>query len=147
MTLDEMKKDAATRVQSDYSDGENFTIHQCYEGLMDGTLISVKFNKVGSQKEEFAHVHFSKKGERYFRWHSDVLVAVSNHKERSFFFRLLEFAGIGGFIALVLTIIFAILICAIAFSEKEANPSVIEVVKLSFTIILGFFFGSQATKK
>lgn len=147
MTLNDMKVEAISRVQSEFIDGENFKVQKHYEDVMDGTLITIQFNKIGSQKEELTHVHFSKEGAKNFRWHSDVLVAISNHKERNFFFRLLSFSGIGGFIALSLTIIFAILLCVIAISEKPANPSVLEVVKLSFTVILGFFFGSQATKK
>ena len=35
----------------------------------------------------------------------------------------------------------------LAFTNTTANPSIIEVVKLSFTIILGFFFGSQTSHK
>ncbi len=45
-------------------------------------------------------------------------------------------------IALILVVVFSVLLCVLAFTDTQANPSVVEVVKASFTLILGFFFGS-----
>jgi hypothetical protein len=84
---------------------------------------------------------------RTFRWHSDVLNAISGTRERVWFFRFLELAGIGGVIAFILILIFSVLLCVLAFSSSTVNPSILEVVKLSFTVILGYFFGSQAAAK
>jgi hypothetical protein len=49
--------------------------------------------------------------------------------------------------ALTLVVVFSILLCVLAFTTTIANPSVVEIVKLSFTVILGFFFGSQTGHK
>jgi len=52
----------------------------------------------------------------------------------------------GGLIAVILVIVFSLLLCVLAFSST-ANTSIVEVVKLSFTTILGYFFGSQVAGK
>lgn len=147
MTLDEMKEEAKQRVQEEFPNASAFGVKKVYENLMDGTLISVDFQKPNNEGESTAHVHFGNDETRFYRWHSDVLAAVANHKERSTFFRLLSLAGIGGVIALVLVVVFSVLLCVLAFTGAPANPSIVEVVKLSFTIILGFFFGSQTGHK
>jgi hypothetical protein len=147
MTLDEMKEEAKNRVEEQFPDGSNFSVKKVYENLMDGTLVSVEFQKPDSKGESTAHVHFGSDETRFYRWHNDVLSAVANHKERSTFFRLLSLSGIGGVIALVLVVVFSVLLCVLAFTGTPANPSIVEVVKLSFTIILGFFFGSQTGHK
>lgn len=145
MTLDEMKEQAKSEVISSISNASEIKVSKVYENLLDGTLISVSFKDAG--KEEWAHVHFGKDQPRFYRYHSDILNAVSYYKEKQWFFRFLEFAGVGGLIAFTLIIIFSVLLCVVAFSNTSANPTVIEVIKLSFTTILGFFFGSQATSK
>lgn len=147
MTLDEMKEEAKQRVKEQCPTGTDFTVKKVYENLMDGTLISVDFQKPNDEGDSTAHIHFGSDETRFYRWHSDVLNAVANHKERSTFFRLLSLAGIGGVIALILVVVFSILLCVLAFTSAPANPTIVEVVKLSFTIILGFFFGSQTGHK
>ena len=67
-------------------------------------------------------------------------------RERVWFFRFIELAGIGGVIAFFLILVFSILLCVLAF-VPTANSTVLELVKASFTIILGFFFGSQSAGK
>jgi hypothetical protein len=145
MTLDEMKEQAKSEVLSSILTASDIKISKVYENLLDGTLISVSFRD--SDKEEWAHVHFGKDQTRFYRYHSDILNAVSHYKEQQWFFRFLEFAGVGGLIAFTLIIVFSVLLCVVALSNTNANPTVIEVIKLSFTTILGFFFGSQATSK
>lgn len=147
MTLDEMKEEAKQRVQEEFPHANSFSIKRVYENLMDGTLISVDFQRENVEGEASAHVHFGSDQTRLYRWHSEVLGAVSAHKEHSAVFRLLSLAGIGGVIALILIVVFSILLCVLAFTGTPANPSVVEVVKLSFTVILGFFFGSQTGHK
>jgi hypothetical protein len=44
--------------------------------------------------------------------------------------------------ARLLVLVFSVLLCVLAFISPD-NSTILEVVKLSFTIILGFFFGSQ----
>lgn len=90
-------------------------------------------------KEDHNLVHFGPDEMRVYRWHSDVLAAVSGSRERIWFFRFIELAGIFGVIAFFLVLAFFILLCVLAF-VPTANSTVLEVVKLSFTIILGFFF-------
>lgn len=82
---------------------------------------------------------------RVFRWTSDVLAAVAGTRERVWFFRFIELAGIGGVIAFILVLIFSLLLCALAFLNRTVDPSILEMVKLSFTVILGYFFGSQSS--
>ena len=136
-----MKEKAIARVETDNSGNTNFKVSKVYENLMDGTLITVSFRD-DSGKEDFNHVHFGRNENRIYRWHNDVLNAVSNYKERVWFFRFLEFAGMGGLIAFILVQIFSLLLCVLAFFNTNVNPSIVEVVKLSFTIILGYFFGN-----
>jgi len=115
---------------------------------MDGTLITVTF-QTNQGKEDSNHIYFGRDEVRVYRWHSDALSAVANYKERLWFFRFIEMAGIGGVIAFMLILIFAIIVCVLAFSSTQNNPqstTIVEVVKSSFTLILGYFFG-QAAKK
>ncbi len=146
MTLDEMKEEAKRRVEEAFPEGTNFRVKKVYEHLMDGTLVSINFQGQ-SGKEETAHIHFGSDETRFYRWHSDVLLAVTNHKERNPFFRLLTFAGVGGVIALTLVAVFSVLLSVLAFTGTPANPTVVEIIKFSFTIILGFFFGSQTSHR
>ena len=143
---DTMIEKAIGKVEADNPDATDIKLSRLYENLMDGTLITVAFkDKTG--KEDFNHVHFGKDEMRVYRWHSEVLTAVSNYKERNLFFRFLDVAGMGGLIAFTLIIIFSIFLIVLALSRQDVVPSIVEVVKLSFTTILGFFFGSQAPVK
>ena len=142
MTQDELKEKARTRVETDNPGSTDFKVSKVYEDLLDGVVITVTF-KTSAGKEDSNHVHFGKNEVRVFRWHSDVLSAISSAKERVWFFRFIELAGIGGVIAFILVLIFSVLLCALAFFNPNVNPSILEVVKLSFTVILGYFFGSQ----
>lgn len=146
MQLDELRKKAEERVASDNPDGKEFRVQKVYENILDGTIISVSF-KTPEGKEDANHVHFGPNEVRVYRWHSDVLNAVSGTKERVWFFRFIELAGIGGVIAFVLVLIFSVLLCVLAFVRTPVNDTILEVVKLSFTIILGYFFGSQSARK
>jgi hypothetical protein len=146
MTLEEMKDKAIAKVTTDNPGCTGYRVTRVYENLMDGTLITVSFTPSGGGKDDSNHVHFGKDDMRVYRWHSDVLSAVANYKEKSPFFRLLGLAGISGVIALMLLFIFSILLAVLAFKENPANASVVDVIKLSFTLILGYFFG-QSTKR
>ena len=145
MTLDDMKNEAKKRIEETFPEGTNFRVHKVYENLMDGTLVSIMFD-TSTRKEEVAYIHFGSDEIRFHRWNSDVLNAVSSYKERNTFFRLLALTGIGGVIALILVVVFSILLFVLALMNPD-NSSIVEVVKLSFTIILGFFFGSQTSHK
>jgi hypothetical protein len=145
MTLDEMKKTAIERVTKENLGYTDFKVKNVYENVMDGTVIQVRFEDT-SRKEDSNHVHFGRDETRVYRWAGEVLQAVGNYRERNWFFRLLEMAGIGGVLALLLIVIFSALLCVLAFSPTP-NASVIEVVKLSFSIILGYFFGQASGKR
>jgi hypothetical protein len=145
MTLEEIKDKAVARVEMDNPGNTSFKISKVYEHLMDGTLITVSF-LTSSGKEDSNHVHFGRDEVRVYRWHGDVLNAIANYKERVWFFRFLEVAGIGGVIAFMLILIFSVLLCVLAFSPA-VNASIVDVVKLSFTIILGYFFGQTTARK
>ena len=146
MTLDEMKEKAKTRVETDNPACTGFKVNRVYENIMDGTVISVSF-QTSAGKEDSNHIHFGRNEVRTYRWHGDIITAISTSRERIWFFRFLELAGIGGVIAFILVLIFSVLLCVLAFVNPNVNPSILEVVKLSFTIILGYFFGSQASGK
>jgi membrane-anchored glycerophosphoryl diester phosphodiesterase (GDPDase) len=91
-------------------------------------------------------VYFGRDEVRVYRFFSDVLQAVSGTRERNWLFRLIELVGIGGVIALFLVLVFSVLLSALAFVNRD-NSTILEVIKLSFTLILGFFFGSQTANK
>ena len=146
MTLDEMKEQAKTQIEVANPDLTNLNLHKVYENFMDGTLLTYSFRD-RSGREEFNHVHFYKDQSRFYRYHSEVLNAVSNYKESSYFFRFLEHAGIGGLSAVILIIVFSVFLGVLAFSKPDTASSVVEVIKLSFTTILGFFFGSQTASR
>src|SRR6185436_4186291 len=102
MTLDEMKQQERIRVEADNPTGADFQVTRVWENILDGTLISVTF-KATSGKEDSNHVHFARGGEtRVYRWHSDIIQAVSGSRERIWFFRFIELAGVGGVIAFFL---------------------------------------------
>jgi hypothetical protein len=144
MSLDEIKEKAVERVQADNPASTGFKAGRIYEQMMDGTLVTVTFQSAPG-KEDSNHVHFGKDEVRVYRWHSDVLAAVANYKERNWFFRFLELVGIGGLIAFILVLVFSVLLCILSFSST-ANTSILEIVKWSFSIILGYFFGQTAAK-
>jgi len=147
MNHDEMREKARKRVEADNPACKDFKAARVFDNIMDGTVITVSFMSPAG-KEDANHVHFGSRGEtRVYRWHGDVLAAVSGARERIWFFRFIELAGIGGVIAFFLVLVFSVLLCALAFFNPNANPTILEVVKLSFTIILGFFFGSQSGPK
>jgi hypothetical protein len=145
MTLEELKEKAVARVEADNPTNTNFKASRVFEHLMDGTLVTVTF-KDSSGKEDSNHVHFGRDDIRVYRWHGDALNAAANYKERLWFFRFLETVGIGGVIAFMLVLVFSVLLCVLAFSPT-ANTNILEVIKLSFTIILGYFFGQTAARK
>jgi hypothetical protein len=145
MTLAEIHDKAVAKVTEDNPGNTNFHVTKTYEHVMDGTLITVSFQN-NANKEDSNHVHFGGDDIRVYRWHSDVLTAVANYKERIWFFRFLEVAGIGGVIAFMLVFVFSILLCVLAFSSN-VNTSIVDVVKLAFTIVLGYFFGQTTAKK
>src|SRR3989442_10862929 len=109
MTLDELKEKARAKVENDNPGNTNFKVSKVFENLMDGTLISVSF-QTSTGKEDSNHVHFGRMNEvRTYRWHGDVLNAIASTRERVWFFRFIELAGIGGVIAFILVLIFSVL--------------------------------------
>ena len=146
MTIDEMKEKARLRIEADNPGCTGFKATRVYENVMDGTVGTISFMTAAS-KEDSNHVHFGRSEARVYRWHGDILAAVSGARERVWFFRFIGLAGVGGVIAFFLVLVFSILLCALAFFNPNVNPTILEVVKLSFTIILGFFFGSQSAGK
>ena len=145
MTQDEMKQKAISTVQSDFKDIEDANVSKVYENLLGGTLMTVTYKDKGNR--EMSHVLFYKGAVRVYRYHSDVLTDISYSKERNSFFRFIEFTGIGGLVALILILIFSVLLYGLAFSSRPVDDTIVELVKTSFTTILGFFFGSQVAKK
>ena len=146
LTLDEKEKRAKELVTEENPNMQRFEVSKAYENFMDGTLVTVSFWDQADKKDH-NHVHFDRDGvPRIYRWHTDVMTAVSHYKERIWFFRFLEFAGMGGFIAVILVLVFSALLAGLALSNPT-NTSIVEIVKLSFTTILGYFFGSQAANR
>ena len=125
---------------------KNFKVGRILDNILDGTLVTVTF-KTDAGKEESNHVHLGKDEVRIYRWHSDVLAAVAGSREKLWFFGFLEFAGVGGLIAFTLVMIFAIFLCVLTFYNPEDRKDILDVVKLSFTTILGYCFGSQGASK
>ncbi len=142
----EMKRKVLEEVRAANPGSKDHTISNIYENFLGGTLIAVTF-KMNDGKDATNHVLLATDTVTVYRVFHDVCSAVSSYKERRWFFRLLEFAGMGGVIGLTLVIIFSILLSILALWGKDANPSLIEIVKISFTMILGYFFGSQTTKR
>ena len=146
MTLDEMKEKAIAKVEAANPNNKNYKVGRILENILDGILVSVTF-ETSTGKEESNHVHFSNKEIRIYRWHGDVLSAINGSREKIWFFRFLEFSGVGGLIAFLLILIFALFLCILAFFNPDLRKDILDVVKLSFTTILGYFFGSQASGK
>ena len=117
-----------------------------YHNFLDGVLVSVTF-KDKQGKQSWSYVHFRDSESRFYRTSSEVMNTVDTYRERIWFFRFLEFAGTGGLIAFMLVLIFSVLLCLLAFSTTEANSQIVDVIKTSFTIILGYFFGQASGKK
>src|SRR5712691_1613765 len=132
MITEELKTIAVETVERDNPEGKGFKIYRAYDNVMDGTLITVTFHDA-KDHTEYYHVQLDRGGSpTSYRYNNDVFNAVSNYKERIWFFRFLEFAGMGGLIAVILVIVFSLLLCVLAFSST-ANASIVEVVNLSFT--------------
>jgi hypothetical protein len=125
MTLDDMKEKAIAITKDNNPDKNNFEINNVYENFMDGALISIAFtkdltvNKDAPGNKDFNHIYFASDGTvRRYRWHNEVLTAVDNYKERIWFFRFLEFAGMGGLIAVILIIVFSLLLVVLALKYQ-----------------------------
>jgi len=148
MTQDEMKQAALRQVKDTYPDVTETETKQVYPNFLDGTLVAVSYkNKEGTQ---WSYVHFGGGEPIFYRYNSEVMAKVANYKESSWFFRFLEFAGIGGLIAFTLVLIFSLLLGALAIMSKPdsaTHSTIVEVIKLSFTIILGYFFGQASSRK
>ena len=106
MTLDEMKDKARARIETDNPGCTGFKVIRVFENVMDGTVVSVTFTTPAG-KEDSNHVHFGRSEVRVYRWHGDILAAVAGSRERVWFFRFIELAGIGGVIAFFLVLIFS----------------------------------------
>lgn len=146
MNLEDMKEKAKVKVAEDNPDCKSFKFMRDFEPVLDGTIISIGFQTPGG-KDDANHVWFGEGETRVYRWHSDIVAAVAASRERRWFFRFIELAGIGGVIAFVLVLIFSLLLCFLAFIPAKTDPDILEVVKLAFTVILGYFFGSQSGVK
>ncbi len=147
MNHEAMKQAACQRVQEANLKSSDLEARRVFQNILEGTLVTVFF-KTPEGKEDSNQVHFGRNDDvRLYRWMSDVLSEISTTRERVWFFRFIELAGIGGVIAFILVLVFSALLCALAFFNPNVNPTILEVVKLSFTIILGFFFGSQSASK
>ncbi|MDD5125818.1 MAG: hypothetical protein PHT85_14675 [Methylovulum sp.] len=141
----EREKLAIERVKAANPGSSHFSVTNTYFNIMDGILVEVGF-KTQEGTSAWNHVHFGK-NISVFRLFHEVCTAMVAYKETSFFFRLLSLTGVSGLIALCLIGVFSVLLCIMALSSTTPNPSIIEVIKLSFAIILGYFFGSQAPRK
>jgi hypothetical protein len=114
---------------------------------MGGTLVTINFTNP-NLKFDTDYVYFGRDGKiNFYRWPAELCQAIATTRERSFFFHFIELAGVNGVIACFLVVLFALLLCVLAFVRWEINPTILEVVKFSFTLILGFFFGSQTTSQ
>ncbi len=143
MKIADIEQMVIKEVGTRYKDVQVSSI-KVFENILDGTLATVIY-KDRDNKEHTRHVLINRKGEpKFYHYHSEILSDLSHYKERSWFFRFLQFAGVGGLIALILILVFSVLLCVLAFSGRPTDPSIAEVVKLSFTTILGFFFGQSS---
>ncbi len=94
MNRDDMLKAAVKRVEADNLGATGFKATKTYDQILDGTIVSVNF--MMNDKEESNHVHFDHADQmKVFRWHGDIIQAVAGYRERNFFFRFIELAGIG----------------------------------------------------
>ena len=147
MNHEAMKKTARERVEEENPKCTEFDARKVYPNILEGTVVTVFF-KTAEGKEDSNQIYFGPNEEvRRYRWMGDVLSEVSTTRERVWFFRFIELAGIGGLIAFILVVVFSVLLCLLAFFNPTVNPTILEVVKTCFTIILGFFFGSQSVGK
>lgn len=143
-TID-MEQEAIKEVANRDEDVQN-PVTKIFPNILDGTLVRVTY-KDSDNNEHIRSVHFDDHDTpKFYRHNSEILSDLSHHKERSWFFRFLQFSGIGGLIALILILVFSALLCVLAFSGRTADPSIAEVIKLSFTTILGFFFGQSTSR-
>lgn len=148
MKAEEIKieKRALDEVKAANPGSTHHAVANMYPNFLGGTLVAVDFTMPGGGKAT-NHVHIVDGKFVVYRVFHDVCNAVSDYRERRWFFRLLEFAGVGGVIALFLIVVFSILLSVIALWGVKADQTVVEIVKLSFTTVLGYFFGSQASKR
>jgi hypothetical protein len=149
MTKDEMTAKAREIAKEHNPPGitEPDAYRQPYENFLDGTLIPVTYRDNNSIPQ-YSYVYFRDSVATFYRNSSDVLNIVDNYKERTWFFRFLKEAGIGGLIAFMLIIILSALLCLSLFVAQPQNSTyVVDVIKLSFPVILGYFFGQASGKK
>ncbi len=142
--LGEMQKEAVTLVQRWNPGCRNAVSGDSYNNFLGGMLIDVEFMTIMEQPA-INHVHFVNGRVRIYTKFGDVCEAVINFQP-NWFFRFLDFAGVGGAIASFLMIIFGVLLCILAVGVRDANSSILDIVKLCFVIILGYFFGSQTRR-
>ena len=143
LTHDEMKTEALKRVTAN-NPGMTPTSSRVFENIMDGAVVGVFF-KTKEGKENFElRVLWSRRGpglQMVFRRHSGRVRGTRAELALPTYWTRWH----GGVIALFLVLAFSILLSILAFVPHDST--VLEVVKLSFTLILGFFFGSQTANK
>ena len=144
MTLEEITTEACNRIVEDNPGCKDSKANRVFKNIMDGTVVTVSFVNARGENET-NHVYFGRNETRAYRKYVDILQDVST-RERVWFFRFIELAGVGGVIAFFLVLVFSVLLSVLAFVNRD-NSTILEVVKLSFTLILGFFFGSQTASQ
>lgn len=109
MNHEEMKQMACSRVQEANPRATDFDARRVYQNVLEGTVVTVSFKTVEGREDSY-QVHVGRNDEvRLYRWMSDVLSEVSTSRERVWFFRFIELAGIGGVMAFILVLVFSAL--------------------------------------
>jgi hypothetical protein len=149
MTQEDWQAEALRRVADANPDITDPYPDRVYDNFLDGILVTVVYkDKKQENKQVWSYIHFRDSETRFYRNSSEVLFTVNSYRERIWFFRFLEFVGTGGFIAFLLILMFSVILCILAFSKAAPeNDKIVDVIRVSFTIILGYFFGQASHKK
>ncbi len=138
----DLKETALKAVQDRNPDGTKFKVMNVTTDFLDGTLVFVEFRDSGDEDENYVYVTPSET--LVMLDYEDVTALVARYRPPNAWQRLVrELFHVGG-VAGTIGILITLTICyRIAFQGVGDVP---QVLSGALTTILGFYFGTKASK-
>lgn len=143
MTEAELKRDAEGAVNDVEPDGSKFHAKSIIENFNGGSLVIVEYDdEDGDDVESF--VYYLGERRSVYADAEGLARSVADKSKPTFWSLALDpskIGGVSGIVALIITIA----ICW-RYTAEGSNLKVPEVLANAWTIIIGFYFGSQTKK-
>jgi hypothetical protein len=145
MNENEMQEKAFEAVRKDFAHAAptDLYVRAKVKKFLDGTLFFVNYKSNNNAKDYQVYVYLRDDDDAMTLKSSEELAKMmSVHRPESATYKVLkELFSVAGIIAILVTIT----ICVLIIYNKGLEPP--EILSAALTSILGFYFGSQVTKK